>query len=561
MKTEIVALAGALLIGWGCARPIPPEGGPKDTTPPKIVAAKSTPNGALYFQDRAIYLTFDEWVTLQNVNTELLVSPPLAQRPEVYLKKRTVILRFHEDEVLRPNTTYVIYLGTAVRDLHEDNPAQDLRFVFSTGDHLDSASVLGVVVDAFSNEPVENAAVMLYDNFTDSAIVAERPYYLIRTDKSGQFRLPNVRPGIYRCIAVEDADQNLRWKPEAERIAFLDSFVVVGPTDTLVSVPVLRMSAPAPKGRLVMRRANQYGVVYLGFGILPDSPNVRTEPPSIRWTTSREQDTLIVWYDNPDSLAWKLMVQGDTVPVRALSKATFLKQHRLFFGDERIGPPAAGRRPVQPTTPAALPPPRTITVRSGRPALIPFNSPIETVDTSRVALLADSLERRDFSLTKDSAQPLTLRLSLSWERGRRYTLTMLPGALTDFWGAVNTDTLVRIFSVPTEKQVGTLMLSLENLTPNTSYIVRLLNGNNLEEERFFIAQGTAQREIFVDLAPVSYSVQLIEDTNANRRWDGGDYFTNRQPERVFSKKLDALRPNWDMEFSFPLPSDAPRGRE
>lgn len=560
MKNFLITLAGATLLG-ACARIGSPEGGPKDTTPPRVVEARSTPNGALNFRERAIYLTFDEWVTLQEANTQVFVSPPLAKRPEVTLKGRTVVFRFDKDERLRPNTTYTIFFGTAVRDLHEGNVAQDLRFVFSTGDHIDSTTLVGVVVDAFTNEPVENASVMLYDNLADSAIVTERPYYLARTDKGGQLRLPNVRPGTYRCIAIEDADQNLRWRPESERIAFLDSFVVVLPTDTLVAISVLRMSAPAPVGRLLARRVNQYGAVRLGYGRLLALPELRAEPLQVRWVATREQDTLVVWYDNPDSVAWTLYAGADTITIRALPKAAFLKQHRLSFGDERLTPPPAGRRPTQPTTPATLPPPRTVTVRSGRPVLVPFSAPLTHIDTSRVVWLADSTETHDLSLTADSTDPLSLRLLFNRERGRRYTLTLLPGALTDFWGATNTDTLTRFFSVPTEKQVGTLALVLENLAPETHYILRLLNGNALEEERAFVAKHPRQRELFADLTPVAYTAQLIEDTNRNGRWDGGDYFAHRQPERIFSKKMDALRPGWDSEFTLAVPSDMPRRRE
>ncbi len=545
---------------WACARPIAPEGGPKDTTPPRVVVAKSTPNGALFFRERSIFLTFDEWITLQEVNSQVFVSPPLAHRPEIALKGRTVIVRFHEDEVLRPNTTYTIYFGSAVRDLHEGNAAQDLRFVFSTGDHIDSAAVTGIVVDAFHGDPLENIAVMLYDNLADRAPLVERRYYLARTDKSGQFRIPNVRPGIYRCLAIEDADQNLRWKADVERFGFLDSFVVVRPADTLVSALVLRVSAPAPVGRLMMRRVNQYGAVRLGYGRLPQALDVRVEPPTLRWITSREQDTLVVWYDNPDSLAWSILVGSDTVPVRPLSKGNFLKQHRLFFGDERLSPPPS-RRPNQPASPVVLPPPRTISVRAGRPVLVPLNTPIVAVDTALVVLLADSVPWRDFSLTIDPSNPLALRLDLPWERGRRYTLTMLPGALTDLWGATHADTLTRLFAPPSEKQVSTLALIMEKLTPGGAYVLRLLSGNTLEEERFFIAAAAKQREVFVDLLPVAYSVQLIEDINRNGRWDEGNYFTRQQPERVFFKKLEALRPNWEMEFSLSASSEAPRQRE
>ncbi len=556
--------AGSLLVGvllaWGCARLATPEGGPKDTTPPQVVAHKSTPNGILNFRERAIYLTFDEWVVLQEVNSQVLVSPPLQRRPEVTLKGRTVVFRFDKEEVLRPNTTYTIYFGSAVRDLHEGNVAENLRFVFSTGDHIDSAIVAGIVVDAFSGDPVKEVSVLLYDDLADSAVVLERPYYLTRTDTSGQFRFANVRPGVYRCVAIEDRDRNMRWKAEVEPIGFIDSFIVVRPTDTLVVVPGIYLSTPAPSGRLLFRNTNQYGSVRLGYAYLPDTLSLRVAPAAVRWLVTREQDTLTVWYDNVDSLSWTLLVGADSVAVRALSRTAFLKQHRLFWGDERLTPPA-GRRSSQAAAPSALPPPRIVTVRKGRPLLLPFNAPISSIDTARVSWVVDSIPSRVFSLMPDSTNPLALRLVFLAEPGQRCTLTLLPGAVTDFWGATNADSLVRVFSIPHPKQVSALTIQMENLTPGGAYILRLMNGNAVEEERFFVARDALQRETFVDLAPVNYTVRLVEDSNHNHRWDAGDYFSGRQPERVFSKNIEALRPNWEVETTLSVPTLAPRRRE
>jgi hypothetical protein len=47
--------------------------------------------------------------------------------------------------------------------------------------------------------------------------------------------------------------------------------------------------------------------------------------------------------------------------------------------------------------------------------------------------------------------------------------------------------------------------------------------------------------------PDNYTVKIIEDLNRNRVWDTGDYDLKRQPERIFSKKLEQLRSNWELE--------------
>jgi len=549
MKKQILALV--VLALSACARPVTPEGGPKDTTPPQLVLEKSTPNKTTRFAGRSFQLTFDEWVTLQEVGTQVLVSPPLAKKPEVTLKGRTVTFQLDKDEVLRPNTTYTINFGTAVKDLHEANPAKDLRFVFSTGDFIDSLTVSGNVVDAFTNEPVENIAVLLYDRMDDSIVRQERPYYLARTDKSGQFNIPNVRAGTFKGAAIEDADQNLKWSGE-ERIGFPDSAIAV--SDSSRAALAFRLFTPVPRMRLLAPNASQYGLIRLGFSRPPDTVALRPELPGIRWLREQEQDTLLVWYDHPDSTGWNLFVGSDTVPVRALSRSAFLKQNRLHFGDERLPRPGdtkgRGRLSGAPAAPVAgMPPPRTVNVQPGKPVRVPFSSPLTNVDTAFCLFLADSVESKMFALVADTSSPRVLLLEHAWTSGQRCTLTLLPGALTDFWGTTNADTLRRVFVVPSDKQLGSLSLSLENLKPGADYVLRLMNGNTLEEERFFSTDAPTDKFVFAGLAPVAYTVQLIEDANGNRRWDPGDYFAHRQPERVLLKKLEQLRANWEVEVA------------
>lgn len=535
-----------------CARPVAPEGGPKDTTPPQLVPEKSTTNRSTRFEGKEIRLTFDEWVVLQDAANQVLISPPMVKRPEITLKGKTVTVRFAKEEVLHPNTTYTINFGTAVKDLHENNPAKDLRFVFSTGDFIDSLSLNGIVVDAFTGAPADNITVMLYDNPDDSIVRKERPYYVARTDKSGQFAIPNVRAGVFKCVAVDDANLNLKWDSESERIGFPDSLLIIG--DSAHGLPALRIFSPAPVLRLLTRNVNRYGLIKLGFSARPDTVSLMPELPNLTWRLEREQDTLLVWYDHPDSVAWNLVVSGnDTVKVKALSRGDFIAKNRLGFADELAAPAAATRQRNRQSEPATPPPallsrpPQVVTINPNKPVVLPFNNPLAVVDTVRCLFSTDSTALRDFALSPDSASPRALTLRTTWEEGKTYLLTILPGALTDFFGTANADTLRRSFAVPTEKQLGGLNLTIQSLQTGVAYIVQLMNGANLEEERFFTAETPEQRLVFAKLQPVAYTVQIIEDRNGNRCWDPGDYFGHRQPEAVFIKKLDPLRANWEVE--------------
>ena len=51
------------------------------------------------------------------------------------------------------------------------------------------------------------------------------------------------------------------------------------------------------------------------------------------------------------------------------------------------------------------------------------------------------------------------------------------------------------------------------------------------------------------MEPAQYKVKLIEDQDRNGQWDTGSYFKHRQPEPIYIRDLDALRPNWDMDVT------------
>ncbi len=548
-NTTLAFLVASILLS--CARQSAPTGGPKDVTPPKLDTLASTPNYSTRFDRKHIDLLFDEWVTLNDVANQVVISPPLSKRLRVTLKNKTVQIDLPESEVLRPNTTYTIQFGQAIKDLHEGNANDKLRFVFSTGDFIDSLSVGGNVTDAYTGEPVEKVTVMFYDITTDSILRQERPYYFGITDKSGQFTIENMKAGRYKAVAIEDADQNLKWAGETERIAFFDTLVPV--RDSQRQVLAFRLFGEHKAFRLFDKNAERYGQVKLTYTDTPDSVQVKSDQPNMRLLTEKSLDTLLVWYDTSDSIPWQLIAGKDTVQVRALNRSDFIKKNRQFFADEILAGAAQGTRarrgqPTEPTAPVGkIPPPKTITQSQAKPAELLFKTPVSIYDTSRWILTVDSMRLTDYQVRPDTALARKLLVDVRWKPGKTYGLQLLPGAMVDFFGVANTDTLQRFFSIPTEKQLGGLNLRIESITAGQHYIVQLQNGSALEQERRFVADSTSQRLVFTGLPATTLTVVLIEDSNVNGRWDSGDYYRHKQPERVFIKKLEALRANWEVE--------------
>ena len=185
-KLKYLFFCGGLLLtaflAQRCANAVAPTGGPQDTTPPVVVEAVPE-NRNINFTGKKIEITFDEYITLENANQNVMISPPMTEKPDIKLKNKTVVIKFKED--LASNTTYTINFGQAIKDLHEGNAFKDYVYSFSTGDVIDTLSIAGKVLNAEDKKPVEDVYVTLYaadrDNL-DSLPLTTKPNYITKTD-------------------------------------------------------------------------------------------------------------------------------------------------------------------------------------------------------------------------------------------------------------------------------------------------------------------------------------------------------------------------------------------
>lgn len=212
---------------WGCAQQGSPSGGPRDEDPPEVLSSHPE-NYSTLFKAKRIQITFDEYIVLDNVNQQLVVSPPMEEKPEVRLKGKTLIIQFEEE--LRDSTTYTFNFGTAIKDLHEGNILYNYEYVFSTGDILDSLSVRGTLKYAENLKvPEESVTIMLYENLADSVPLTQIPLYVGRSNDSGVFSVNNLKADTFKVFALKDANYNLLFDLPTEEIGFLDSSLVVDP--------------------------------------------------------------------------------------------------------------------------------------------------------------------------------------------------------------------------------------------------------------------------------------------------------------------------------------------
>lgn len=219
MKFRFYSIVFAVILLASCAnRGIGPQGGPKDSIPP--LPLHSDPEiGALNFKGKRIEVTFNEYLQLDNVANNLLMSPPQQTPPDVKARGKKLVIQFQD--TLRDSTTYTLDFGDAVCDYHEKTPLHHFSFYFSTGDEIDTLEATGMVYDAMTLNPVYGVLVGIHSEMDDSAFVTQPFLRIAKTDSTGFYRIGNIHPGTYRIYGVEDMSRDYRLTV-GESLAFQD---------------------------------------------------------------------------------------------------------------------------------------------------------------------------------------------------------------------------------------------------------------------------------------------------------------------------------------------------
>ncbi|MBR5639562.1 MAG: Ig-like domain-containing protein [Muribaculaceae bacterium] len=338
MKNHILSLlvlALLALVGMACANIGSPEGGPRDYTPPVMLRSNPIP-GAVNFNGKKVEIHFDEIVNIKDQTTRVIVSPAPKEQPVIRAQGKKITVEFQDD--LEPNTTYVIDFTDAIEDNNEGNVLDGFSFAFSTGEHLDSLRVSGMVLRASDLEPMKNVVVGLHSNLSDSAFSTLPFDRVSRTNSRGEFILRNVPPGEYHIFALRDVDNDYKMV-RTEDIAFLDEVIVPSASDftsqdtiftfdhridTIMTAvhtefkpnDVLLSLFNEEFRSLYFKKSERQGdnkLMALFSAPLPEMPTTRVIQPNIyndNWhklETREAQDSLVYWITD------STMIKADTI--------------------------------------------------------------------------------------------------------------------------------------------------------------------------------------------------------------------------------------------------------
>lgn len=522
------------LLWSSCAIQVPPGGGDKDISEPKVI--RSVPeNFSTEFKGNEIAITFNEYIQLKDVQTKLVVSPPLNIFPDLKVRKKTLHISF--EDTLENNTTYSFNFGNSITDNNEGNAIENYQFVFSTGNVIDSLEISGEIKNSFDAKPVKEALVMLYKENVDSLPYKRRPYYFGKSDVEGHYRVRNISPGSYKVIGLKDGNQDYLYNPFEEDFAFSDSIVEAGASG--IDLRLFKETEPLKIIRTYSEEPGKAICIFSGradtVSMIWYSDTVRLDVFNINY--SEKKDTLTIWYRNLDSdtlqIGFPQIERSDTVIVRLLKKDSkiFSKSKPVLRIEAQN---SAGKFQDL-----------------HRPFDILFNHPVETANLNAMEFLEDSVKisGNNFQFI-DSAKKI-LRYNGKWKPSATCDLLIPSGLFRDIYKLEN-DTLITEFRTKQETDYASLTGALELKSNKYPVLIQLVDANEKVFEERVLQTDTAV--VFNYLAPGLYRLKLIIDKNKNSQWDPGIYLSKIQPEEIFYyPEPIQIRSNWDVEIKWIIP--------
>ena len=533
MKKLIYTVLSIVVIS-GCAKRGSPTGGPVDSIPPVLINASPKINST-NFDSKEIRLTFDEFVKLDKVEEQLIISPPIDKssyevKPLSGVTKK-VFLEFIDS--LETETTYSINFGNSIKDNNEGNALTFFSYTFSTGETIDSLYVRGNISDAFDIDTDNYISIHLYridSVFNDSIIFNNRPTYISNSLDSTSYQFKNIKEGKYLIVAIKDIDNNYFFDPFYDKIGFIDSLITL-PQDSIINFKLFKEETS-----LIWDKPHFINSEKIGFGYYGklDLKNIKIEssiPDSVQYTYTkeRESDTLIFWLSKNsfDSLNFNL-IEKDTTK---LVTVKFDRAKDTLIDSLSISPKTANVIHLKETF------------------KLSSNIPLKKIEDSLITIRdIDSLIIPFTTSINDNLDQIEIEFEVS--PSDNYRVFILPEAIQDIRGVSN-DTLQYNVVSQTLEDYGNVYLDVVR-NSESKFILHMIdsNGDIIREFKNVNLDTTYN---FDYVRPGKYTFRLIEDANNNDIWDTGNYLKKIKPESVyyFANELE-VRANWDLNETFNL---------
>ena len=514
-----------------CAQIVAPTGGKKDTLAPiivKIIPANQSKN----FNGKQIDILFNEYVSVDNIQQQLSITPNLEGTYETKIMPKGVRLTFNKP--FKENTTYSLNFRNTFKDMNEKNVAKNIRLVFSTGNIIDSLKVSGKVTNPLTNKPLIDASVGMYvysDTLNPKKI---KPYYFMKTDSSGIFTIENVAAGKYRIYAVTDANNNLLYDEAKENLGIIQDTIILKSNLENLDINVTKMEK-IPNKVLKVRTTSNYAYIDYYRGI-----------KNVKINFADKKDSLI--YQQTETRSIRIFntnqIYTDTIKVK-ISVTDSLD--RVFTHDQKI------KFKEKPKKNDGVKEEFNIKTKPSNGEDIDlkevgytftFTKPIKNYDFNKIEFMNDTLVRVPV-IEKDikwNTEKTEMKIKVDGKKAKDFVRLKMPKGTFISVENDSTQKFVSTHPIRDPENYGTIGGEVKN-PKKKGFFVELLNeqyeviqkiDNVLKYEFAFVKAGT-------------YFIRMIIDENRNGKWDSGDLEKNQVPEIIkFASDKIKLKQNFEL---------------
>lgn len=517
-----------LLLLSACAKKGSPDGGPKDENAPILVTAKP-PYETINFKEKKIRFYFDEYIVLKDVNKKLIISPPLKNAPIISPQGTpSKFINIQILDTLLPNTTYTFNFGDAIQDNNENNKINNFKYIFSTGDYIDSLTTKGTVTSSLDGKLKKNVNIVLFEldsTYTDSTFYKEKPKYVTNTLDSLNFEFTNLKKGKYVMMAIDEESSDYIFNPKTDKIGFLDTTINL-PNDSVTSNAITIFKEIQPY-KFKHGKEESKGKILFGFeGMQEDIKTLLTSkvPEDFKSFSllEKDKDTLNYWY----------------TPIEGIDSLSFIVSNKTFLDTLVVKLRKKKIDSLKITS-------KISNILHLKDTLfITTNNPITTIDETKFSLTQDSIAI-DYNLKKQEVNKLAIVFEKKIKSN--YNLSVLPKAIIDLYETSN-DSLNYNFSTKEIEDYGSIELIIEK-DLDSPIIIQLLQNDKVFKTK--IVPANSNKVQFNLLEPKEYSLRAIIDKNKNGVWDTGNFLKKIQPEKIIQyPNLIKLRANWTINEKF-----------
>ena len=522
VRAELLALLVLLALLESCAAVAPPLGGPRDRIAPRRVSS-SPDSAARNVKQQFVRLVFSEPVVTKELSKNLLITPQLPPENPYKLREDRNAITLLFDKPLDENTTYSFNFREGVVDITEALPAKNAALTFSTGPDLDAGTLSGNLTDILTDKPVADASVGLYRAADTAGVRRGRPYYTVLTDKAGKFSLNFLKAGPYKLYALVDKNNNGHYD-EGEKIAYLPVPIIVGGSSP---APVaLVLTQPDRRPPLLTTRQVSPTQLRVSF-----NEGLRSAALTALGTTSNatavaeavqlaDRGHTVVIFKTPVVADGRyLLATADSTGNRALDTLNLKFASPLVTTKKTSAPPLY----LVEGTPRAVYREGRVQFRFAVPVRVASGQPFGT-------LVEDSTKRRPLRLPADgNLSPDRTLLTVNFNTKARTRLDVLLDS-TAITAITGQGLRLRPLRLGISEQDVSTSLSGTITTKQKSFELQLLDDKLQLVTSLISPKGTYS---FADMAPGTYHLRVLIDTDGDGRWRGGDPNLLLVPEPVY----------------------------